>query len=449
MRRLCLALSALALGCAAPAYRYRVAVSPGGEELSVEVFRPRSAAPARWSPEGPLRPFVREVRGEAPIPFSDGVWQVPPCAQATCRLRYRVRLAEAAKSLDDFELALDHRGALLAPPSSWLLRPLGARGAFQLTVATPPGTAFLTGLTRDPRGVYTGDVGALDDTPFAAFGPLARTTLALPGGALEVGLTPGRTSAAERAALHGWIERAARAVSGYFGRFPMERAALIVRLSEGAGVGDGHTMGNGGGAIVISAGEHSRPSDLDEDRVLVHELVHLAFPDVRRPWAEEGLATYLAPVIRARAGMNGADELWRSLLEGLPEGLPQPGEGGLDTTDTWARRYWGGALFWLRADVEIRRRTAGRRSLADALRAVLGAGGNIAARWDLERTLAVADTGAGVPVLGPLRAEMGGAAAPFDLPALFRDLGVALAFGEVRYDDAAPLSAYRRAITAP
>jgi predicted metalloprotease with PDZ domain len=392
---------------------------------------------------------VREVSGKAPIPFADGVWQVPPCVEATCRLRYRVHLGEAARSLDDFELALDHRGALLAPPSSWLLRPLGARGAFQLTVATPPGTAFLTGLTRDPRGVYTGDVGALDDTPFAAFGPLTRTSLSLPGGALEVGLTPGRTSAAEKAALHGWIERAARAVSGYFGRFPMERAALIVRLEEGAGVGDGHTMGNGGGAIVITAGEHSRPSDLDDDRVLVHELVHLSFPDVRRPWAEEGLATYLAPVIRARAGMSPADEVWHSFLEGLPEGLPQPGEGGLDETDTWARRYWGGALFWLRADVEIRRRTAGKKSLADALRAVLGAGGNIAARWELDRALAAGDAGAGVPVLRALRAEVGRAPARFDLPAFFRDLGVALVAGKVVYDEAAPLAAHRRALTAP
>jgi hypothetical protein len=99
--------------------------------------------------------------------------------------------------------------------------------------------------------------------------------------------------------------------------------------------------------------------------------------------------------------------------------------------------------------VEIRRRTAGKKSLADALRAVLGAGGNIAARWELDRALAAGDAGAGVPVLRALRAEVGRAPARFDLPAFFRDLGVALVAGKVVYDEAAPLAAHRRALTAP
>jgi hypothetical protein len=37
----------------------------------------------------------------------------------------------------------------------------------------------------------------------------------------------------------------------------------------------------------------------------------------------------------------------------------------------------------------------------------------------------------------------------FELAAFFRDLGVSRREGKVTYDDAAPLAAHRRAITAP
>ena len=50
---------------------------------------------------------------------------------------------------------------------------------------------------------------------------------------------------------------------------------------------------------------------------------------------------------------------------------------GLDRTRTWGRTYWGGALFCLMADVEIRKQTGNRVGLQDALRTILSAGGSI------------------------------------------------------------------------
>ena len=79
-------------------------------------------------------------------------------------------------------------------------------------------------------------------------------------------------------------------------------------------------MGNGGGAVLISVGVETDPATLLDDWILVHELVHVSFPDVSTPWAEEGLATYLEPFIRARVGLCTVDEVWRSLVEGLPLG---------------------------------------------------------------------------------------------------------------------------------
>ena len=468
----------LALGCAAPApparcaqgsalrarapafagYRYRVATGPRAEELRVEVDLPCApSAPQRWSTEGPLRPFMRDVAlagdgGFQSVRLDDGAWLVPGCTAARgCRLRYRVRLADAARALEDFNFALDHRGALLSPPSSWLLRPLRVRAPFQLTVSTAPGVAFTIGLARaapDAPG-FVGDVENLDDTPYAAFGPLTVSTRRFAEGALEVGLTPGPIEPATRAALDAWIESAGAAVASYYGRFPIPHASLIVMLGSGTGVGDGHTMGNGGGAVLVSVGERAAAGDFADDWMLVHEMVHLSFPDVNRPWAEEGLATYLEPIIRVRAGLFSAEAMWRSLIEGLPQGQPQEGDRGLDLTDTWGRRYWGGAIFWLAGDVEIRKRTQNRRSLDDALRAVNRAGGNVSVRWDLDRVLAMADQAVGVDVLRPLRQQLGSAPFKVDLEALWQSLGVSLAGGRVVYDDGAPLAAIRQAITRP
>jgi hypothetical protein len=205
-------------------------------------------------------------------------------------------------------------------------------------------------------------------------------------------------------------------------------------------------MGNGGGAVLVSVGEHTGAAALAADWLLVHELVHVSSPDMQTPWAEEGLATYLEPVIRVRSGLCDADELWRSLVEGLPQGQPEAGEGGLDVTDTWGRRYWGGAMFWFLADLEIRKRTGNARSLDDALRAVNRAGGNVSVRWEVDRVLALADAGAGVEVLGPLRKQLGSAPVHVDLDAVWKSLGVAIAGRRMVYDDAAPLAAIRKGI---
>jgi predicted metalloprotease with PDZ domain len=170
---------------------------------------------------------------------------------------------------------------------------------------------------------------------------------------------------------------------------------------------------------------------------------------VNVPWAEEGLATYLEPIIRARAGLYTQDALWRSFIEGMPQGQPEGGDGGLDVTDSWGRRYWGGSIFWLLGDLEIRKRTGNQRSLDDALRAVNRAGGDVSVRWDLDRVLALADQAVGLDVLRPLRKQLGSAPVRVDLDAVWKSLGVSLSGRRVVYDDTAKLAAIRRSLIHP
>jgi predicted metalloprotease with PDZ domain len=437
---------------AAPPYRYQVEAGPGAEELCVEVALPPGSRHLRSGRA--LEPFIRDLavdegRGFTPAALGERGWPLGACAQG-CRARYRFLLGEAARSLDDSDSARAHRGAFIAPPSSFLLRPEEASpdGRYRLSVTTSPGVSFVTGVFHEePEGdAVVGRLGDLIDAPYTAFGPLTRTRARLPGGTLDIALLGGEPKMG-RARLEQWVEAQARAVAAYYGRFPIEHAAVLITLEGGDEIGNGRTMGNGGASVILRVGKRIAPERLPEDWVLVHELCHVSFPNVLRPWAEEGLATYLEPIIRVRAGTLTRDELWRALLEGLPQGQPDDGDQGLDHTDTWGRRYWGGAMFWLLADVEIRKRSGGARGLGDALRGIAAEGGNVAVTWTLDRALAVGDAAVGGQALRDLRRRLGEAPVTIDLDALWDELGVHLRGDRVVYDEGAPLAAIRRGIT--
>jgi predicted metalloprotease with PDZ domain len=163
-------------------------------------------------------------------------------------------------------------------------------------------------------------------------------------------------------------------------------------------------------------------------------------------WLEEGLATYLEPVVRARGGRLPPAEAWGILLDGLPRALPQAPAPGLDQSRTWASTYWGGALFAFLADVSIRERTRNGKGLRDALRGIQAAGGSIAVRWPLERVLEEGDAATGTTALRDLHARMS-RRIEVDLPDLWKRLGVSRRGGAVALDDAAPLARVRRGIT--
>ena len=160
------------------------------------------------------------------------------------------------------------------------------------------------------------------------------------------------------------------------------------------------------------------------------------------------MAVFGEPLVRVRAGMEDPSVLWSEWLEQGALGLPRPGEGGLETTHTWARTYWGGAVFWLVVDVTLRERTGNARSADDVLRALVVAGGNVSNEWKVEDVVRVADAATGLPVFSELFRSMGEAPGAPDLSALFGRLGVSLHNGTVVYDDNAPLVSVRRAMVA-
>lgn len=442
-------------------FRYEVVAGPGARELSIEARLPPGPA-RRLGLEPGAEPFVRDVAFAAgsgplrPLAPSGPTWPAPPCPAPGCRLRYRFLLADAAAAIDHYGTAEDRDGALLAPAGTWLLRSTSGEDAgttrFQLRVSTPEGIRFVSGLFRsaaDPAA-FEATLGDLYADPYAAFGPFTVHRREAAGSEVEVAFLPGPLELGEAPVL-GWIDDAARAVTSYYGRYPVPRALILILPGRGHGAGFATARGNGGAAITSRIGRATTAAELASAWEMTHEMLHVAFPNLaaRHSWLEEGLATYVEPIARARLGMIKAEDVWRRFAWGLPHGLPGPDDRGLDHTPTWGRTYWGGTLFCLLADVEIRERTGNQRSLDDALRGILAAGGNISARWPIERVLSEGDRATGVPVLSELYARMAAAPVDVDLAALWRRLGVRVEGGRVALDDAAPLAAIRAAITRP
>jgi hypothetical protein len=290
-----------------------------------------------------------------------------------------------------------------------------------------------------------GPLGAL--LLLAALQPAA---IEVGGGTIEVSFGQAEPGVSRESLLR-WIRTSAESVSGYLGRFPVPRVRLRIVSGSRGGVGMGTTWGGDPPVIRLAVGQRAAQRDLDDDWVLTHEMIHLALPALPddNAWAEEGLATYLEPVARARAGRLSEVQVAAEWAEGLPKGLPGAGAGGLDGTTEWGRTYWGGALYWLTADVQLREESQGRKGLDDALRGVLRAGGSIRVAWPLERVLDVADRATGVRVLRPLHDRMGRRRADMDLGALLARLGIVARDGGVALDDAAPLAWVRRGILRP
>lgn len=268
--------------------------------------------------------------------------------------------------------------------------------------------------------------------------------LPVSGGTIELQFTPG-FDAAQRERATRWVRAAAAAAAHFFGRFPVPQLELLLVGGDGAGVRSGVSFGESTPLVRVRLGHATTVEQYRHDRVLVHEMAHLAVPRVPRPqaWLHEGIATYVETLVRAHAGLLDARTVWHSWARRMPTGQPAAGDRGLDHTATWARVYWGGALFCLLADVRWRQQGATARGLQQALQGVLAAGGDYRVAWPAARILATADAALGLHTASELYARWKDRPERVDLPALWRELGVR---ADGTLGDDAPLAAVRRAI---
>ena len=251
--------------------------------------------------------------------------------------------------------------------------------------------------------------------------------------------------------LRVWIDRSAHIVAGYYARFPSPLVIIRLQGMDGSGVGGGRTTNDSGLMIQLRVGRETTADTLAADWVLVHEMVHLALPEVgrRHNWLAEGLATYVEGVARAQFGNRDIADVWAEYRHSMPLGLPRAGEGGMDESPGWGRTYWGGALYCLQAEVAIREQTANRVGLQTALRAILKETGGYAVDRDVVEVLKIGDAATGTHVMYGLYEQIRSTPQVPDLDVLWTLLGVPNEPKTEAFDDRAPLAGIRVAITAP
>jgi len=285
--------------------------------------------------------------------------------------------------------------------------------------------------------VRTGAASLLIALAGCAANPAPRVTLEVEPGELAL----------PRERLQRWVDESEAQIRETFGALPV--AELRVRVQprgRARGIRDGTTGPQDGGALIeVGVGGTADERALERDWVLVHEMIHLAIPELppAQHWFEEGAATYLEPFARARGGKQGEEDVWRELTRNYAQGQPRPGEGGLDDTRTWARTYYGGALFCLVADIAIARATHGTKSLRDAFAGAVARGASICQHDDLAHFAAELDSCLGVEVVAPLYAQWAHTPVHVDLDALWKELGVVREGRGIRFDDSAPLARWR------
>lgn len=435
--------------------RYDVEVDDGGGTLLVHM-RLAPGAPTQFELEEGAERFASELSVKTPAGRdSDAKWSgstlVAKACVDGCAISYKFDLGGAARAFDDPDTAQKRSGAFLSPPSTWLLHPgePPSDARFEMAVrSSGAGAAFVSGCSAS-RGVYEGTWEDLNEPPYAALGDMR--DLVVPVGNRHVhAVVVGPHPDVGDEGIRRWISNAAQNLGAIYGDYPHGEPLVIVVVEPGSGIDHGSAMGNGGASILVEVGQATEQAAFDDDWILTHEMIHLTLPGLARAhhWAEEGMATYLEPIARARRGIIPVERVWREWIESMPQGLPFADDRGLDATPTWGRTYWGGAVFWFLADVEIRERTDGRASIEDAFRAI-HAEGDISVRWPMSRIVAVADRATGTDVVSKLYAAHAHTPVKVDLDGVFARLGVTLRHGSVVYDGEAPLARVRENLVVP
>jgi hypothetical protein len=408
------------------------------------------------SSENAAAPHIRDVRtlSGRQLDSRGYRWQLPAPSSAAS-IRYQIDLDAIARDVDHFDVSQRVGRSIVAPVSTWLLRPepIDAGVPVNLRVHTPPGVDFSTGL-RKSGDHYSLDAHEIRTATYAVFGRFEQRSIRLPplarhaSATLELAVLDAPLEV-PRAPLVEWVEDSARAVANFWGGFPVERALLVLVPVRGRdGVLFGKVLPESAPGIALLVGQHTPASKLYDDWVLVHELFHLGFPSFNGEgkWLDEGLATYYEPLIRARHGWKSELAVWTEFARAMPQAVRAGRVGPLEKSRTFREIYWGGAIVAMLADIEARKRTRGALGLEHGLRGVLEAGGDASQVWSLERVVSLIDSRYDSALLAPLARSHAHHPAAVDLDALWSELGVVIAADGITLRDDAPLATIRKRV---
>ena len=266
----------------------------------------------------------------------------------------------------------------------------------------------------------------------------------------------------EAAAIVDWVRNAATNVARAYGRFPNPAARVIVfPLDSSPWASDspvyfGRVVRDGGETVELLIDPRQPIRAFYDDWTATHELSHMMVPYVRREqrWISEGFAQYYQNLLLARAGRYSEREAWQRLYEGFERGRESAPQLSPNAATRGAERntrmkiYWSGAALALMADVELRRRSSGKRSLDDVLSELQHCCLPSQTTWSGKRFFTRLDSFLEEPLFMRLYARYANANGFPDVRPLLQQLGVDWQHGRVRLNDDAQLAEIRAALTA-
>ncbi|MFT5297934.1 MAG: hypothetical protein ACI9YH_003974 [Colwellia sp.] len=172
--------------------------------------------------------------------------------------------------------------------------------------------------------------------------------------------------------LRQWINHSSDALTLVYGELPVDHFITQIKLSkrDSGVVPWGEVSRNTIPEVTLVVNPKSTLNELKADWTIYHEFSHLLIPydagDSR--WFSEGLASYYQNIIQARAGMFSESKMWQKLYEGFERGRKDTNynhqklsylSDNINQNHSYMRVYWSGALYWLKADIALRKLNTG------------------------------------------------------------------------------------------
>lgn len=186
-------------------------------------------------------------------------------------------------------------------------------------------------------------------------------------------------NAAERELTQQWLKEVTGALLTVYGKFPQKNFDITIKRSSSRSspVPWGQVERGKPVNVLLVINPDLGYDELISDWTAFHELSHLLLPyrGYGNIWLSEGLATYYQNIIQARSGLFDETEMWQKIVAGFTRGSNDQRWRHLNLTDVsdnlgetrqFMRVHWSGVLFWLTADVALRKQ--GKYSLDSALK---------------------------------------------------------------------------------
>ncbi len=177
-----------------------------------------------------------------------------------------------------------------------------------------------------------------------------------------------KISSEQKDIIRRWISHSSDALKLVYGELPVNHFITKIKSSKrNSGVVPwGEVSRTYPPEVTLVINPTSTLNELKADWTIYHEFSHLLIPydagDAR--WFSEGLASYYQNIIQARAGMFNENKMWQKLYDGFERGRSETNNNHqklsylsdhIDQNHSYMRVYWSGALYWLRADMALRK----------------------------------------------------------------------------------------------